>query len=205
MRVVYSRLVVAVSVATVVPTHFAVTPANVVHHNGSRPQPADTMRPQTTSQSAASLELPLTFARHSGDLDGMVKRHEIRALVVPGRSSFFYDRGHPEGIYYEAFDEFQRFVNHKVKTGNLKITVAYIPVRPEQLEQALLEGVGDVVAYGVIVTPEREEKVLFTSPIYFNVKQVIVTGPKASPLANLEDLSGTRTEEIRAERWASCR
>jgi hypothetical protein len=31
---------------------------------------------------SATLSLPLNFERHTGDLDGMVKRHEIRALVV---------------------------------------------------------------------------------------------------------------------------
>ena len=46
-----------------------------------------------------------------GDLDSMLKRREIRALVVPSRSGFFYDQGHPHGIYFEALDEFQRFVN----------------------------------------------------------------------------------------------
>ena len=120
----------------------------------------------------------------------MVKRHEIRALVVPSRSGFFYDKGHPQGIYFEALDEFQRFVNRKFRTGSLKINVTYVPVRPEQLEKALLEAVGDVVAYGVEVTPEREKKVLFTTPIDSNVKQVIVTGPKAPTITSLDDLSG---------------
>src|SRR5271167_3022374 len=105
---------------------------------------------------SASLSLPLKFEKHTGDLDGMVARHEIRALVVYSRSGFFYDAGQPEGIYHEALDEFQRFVNQKYKTGALKIDVTYIPVRPEELEQALLEGVGDVIAFGVIVTPERK-------------------------------------------------
>lgn len=142
------------------------------------------------SHSTASLELPITFERRVGDLDGMLKRHEIRALVVPSRSGFFYDKGHPQGIYFEALDEFQRFVNRRFRTGSLKINVTYLPVRPEQLENALLEGVGDVVAYGVEVTPEREKKVLFTTPIDSNVKQVIVTGPKAPTIRGLEDLSG---------------
>ncbi len=141
-------------------------------------------------KSTASLELPITFARHLGDLEGMKKRHEIRVLVVPSHSGFFYDRGLPHGIYYEAFDEFQRFANQKLRTGNLKVNVTFIPVRPEQLEHALLEGVGDVVGYGVVVTPEREKMVLFTTPIDSNVKQVLVTGPKAPPIATLADLSG---------------
>ena len=69
-------------------------------------------------------------------------------------------------------------MNKKFRTGSLKINVTYLPVRPEQLEKALLEGVGDVVAYGVEVAPEREKKVLFTAPIDSNVKQVIVAGPE---------------------------
>ena len=139
---------------------------------------------------SAALSLPLNFERHTGDLDGMVKRHEIRALVVYSRSGFFYDAGQPEGIYYEALDEFQGFVNQRFRTGALKINVTCIPVRPEQLEQALLQGVGDVIAFGVIVTPEREKQVLFTTPIDSHVKQVLVTGPKAPAITSLEDLSG---------------
>lgn len=120
----------------------------------------------------------------------MVKRHTIRVLVVPSRSGFFYDKGQPQGIYFEAFNEFQRFANQKLKTGSLKLNIVFIPVRPEQLEKALLDGVADVIGYGVIVTSERERTVLFTSPIYSNVKQVIVTGAKAPPITTLEDLGG---------------
>ena len=120
----------------------------------------------------------------------MKKRHEIRVLVVPSHCRIFYDRGIPHGIFYEAFNEFQRFANQKLRTGNLKMNLTFIPVRFEQLEAALLEGVGDVVGYGVIVTPEREKLVLFTSPIDRDVKQVLVTGPKAPAITNLEELSG---------------
>src|SRR5271157_5544492 len=93
----------------------------------------------TDAQSAPLLELPLTFERHVGDLDEMRKRHEIRILVVPSRSGFFYDQGQPQGIFYEAFNEFQRFVNQKYKTGSLKISVTYLPMETEQLEQALMQ------------------------------------------------------------------
>ena len=145
---------------------------------------------QHPSQSTATLELLMNFERHVGDLDGMVKRRQIRVLVIPSRSGFFYDKGQPHGVYYEAFDEFQRFVNAKYKSGSLKINVTYLPVRIEQLEQALLQGMGDVIGFPLIVTPEREQLALFTSPIHPNVKQVIVTGPKLSQITTLEDLSG---------------
>jgi hypothetical protein len=49
---------------------------------------------------------PLNFERHTGDLDEMVKRGSIRALVVYSRSGFFYVNGKPEGIYYHALQYF---------------------------------------------------------------------------------------------------
>jgi membrane-bound lytic murein transglycosylase MltF len=185
MRCAHIKLIFVLTGATTV---FAAGFAEKRSEAPAQSEPAASQ--DQASHSTATLELPITFERRVGDLDGMLKRHEIRALVVPSRSGFFYDKGHPQGIYFEALDEFQRFVNRRFRTGSLKINVTYLPVRPEQLENALLEGVGDVVAYGVEVTPEREKRVLFTTPIDSNVKQVIVTGPKAPPITGLEDLSG---------------
>jgi membrane-bound lytic murein transglycosylase MltF len=182
--------VFALTTAAITAAGFAATHSRASPRLDSKSQSPAAVPGNQASQSTSSLELPITFARKLGDIDGMVKRHQIRALVVPSRSGFFYDKGQPEGIYYEALNEFQRFVNERYKTGALKINVTYIPVRPEQLESALLDGVGDVIAYGVIVTREREKKVLFTTPIDSNVKQVVVSGPKAPPIASLDDLSG---------------
>jgi membrane-bound lytic murein transglycosylase MltF len=189
MAVVLVRLVLAVTAATLISTPFVAGSIYGPSQPESIHQAAAKPRPEAT-QPTGSLELPISFERQVGDLAGMVKRHQIRALVVPSRSGFFYDMGRPQGIYYEALDEFQRFVNQKLKTDTLRINVTFIPVRPEQLEYALSEGVGDVVAYGVIVTPERQNSFLLTTPIYSKVKQVIVTGPKASAISTLEDLSG---------------
>jgi membrane-bound lytic murein transglycosylase MltF len=183
-------LIVPLTIVTVFSASFNYEYVRAAPQSKAKPQSAAAPSQENTPQSSAALELPINFERRVGDLDAMLKRHEIRILVVPGQSSFFYDKGHPEGIYFEAFDEFQRFANQKFKSSNLKMNVTYIPVRPEQLEKALLDGVGDVIGYGVIVTPEREKNALFTTPIDPNVKQVIVTGPKSPPIATLEDLSG---------------
>jgi membrane-bound lytic murein transglycosylase MltF len=184
------KILSALATATILSTSFAVTRGQVRLPPEPNQQSRSAVPPNQNSPRAQSLELPINFERRVGDLDEMLKRHEIRALVVNSRSGFFYDKGQPQGISYEALEEFQRFVNTKYKTGALKTNVIYIPVRPEQLERALLEGVGDVIAYGVIVTPEREKKVLFTTPIDSNVKQVVVSGPKAPPIMTIDDLSG---------------
>ena len=146
--------------------------------------------PDSASLPQHSLVLPVTFERHVGDLDVMLARRRVRALVVYSRSGFFYDKGHPRGIYYEAAEEFQNFLNKTLKTGRLKIYVTFIPVRPDQLEEALTQGIGDLIAAGVVVTPARQQKVDFTVPTATDVKQIIVTGPAGPSLRTIDDLSG---------------
>jgi len=104
--------------------------------------------------------------------------------------SAFYDKGHPQGITYEALQEFQKFVNQKLKTGTLNVTVTFIPMRPDQIEAALTEGVGDIIAYGLVVTPEREQRVAFSTPVQTNVTQIVVSGPDFGPVSGIADLSG---------------
>ncbi len=145
---------------------------------------------KTVPQSADS-GLPLTFARQTGDLDAMVKRGSIRALVLYSRSGFFYVNGRPEGIYYQAMQYFEQFVNQKLHTRQ-HLQVTFIPVRPDQLEAALTEGVGDLIAYGLVVTPEREQQVAFSIPIQTDVKQIVVTRKDFGTLSSLADLGGKK-------------
>ncbi len=162
---------------------------------------ATAAEPQAASASATSSDkrppqsptsgLPLTFARHTDDLDAMVKRGNIRALVLYSRSGFFYVNGRPEGIDYEALQYFEQFVNQNLHTRQ-HVQVTFIPVRPDQVEAALTQGVGDLIAYGLVVTPEREQQVAFSIPIQTDVKQIIVTGKDFGPVSSLEDLGGKK-------------
>ena len=138
----------------------------------------------------AGLTLPLAFAKHTGDLDEMVKRRTIRALVIIDPISFFYQNGLPKGVTYEALEEFQKYVNDKFKTGTLKVKVVYTPLRPDQMAAALNEGIGDIIATPVVVTPEREQIVAFSAPISQHVTQLIVTGPSLPNVASFDDLAG---------------
>ena len=125
-----------------------------------------------------------------GDFDAMKKRRVIRALVVYNKTNYFIDRGTPRGITYEALKLFEDEINRKYKTGNLKIHVAFVPVRRTELAQALSEGRGDIAAAGLTVTPERLERFDFSRPTASNVTEILVSGPSAEPLAAIDDLSG---------------
>lgn len=158
----------------------------------AQPQTADGGAADGKSPRSADAGLPMSFERRTGDLDQMVKRQSIRALVLYSRSGFFYVDGRPQGIYYEALREFEQFVNERLHTGKNHIQVTFIPLRPDQIESALTSGVGDLIAYGVAVTPEREQQVAFSVPILTDVKQVLVTGREFGPVSSLQDLSGKR-------------
>jgi ABC-type amino acid transport substrate-binding protein len=136
-----------------------------------------------------SLTLPTGFGRRTGDLDEMVKQRSIRALTIVNKVGFFYQMGRPQGIQYEALREFEKFVNQKMKTGRLPVQVVFLPMRPDQLEAALTQGLGDLIAYGVAITPEREKSVAFSIPIQKNVPEVVVTGPALSGASSFDDLA----------------
>lgn len=155
---------------------------------GSAEQPAAPAA--SPAESSANMALPTPFGKSTDDLDAMLKRRNIRAIVMINPIGFFYDKGHPMGAQFEALREFETFVNQKYKTGSLKVKVSFIPLRPDQVEPALLQGVGDVVAYELVVTPERQQKVAFTVPIRSNVKQVVVSGPNFGNVASVDDLGG---------------
>jgi ABC-type amino acid transport substrate-binding protein len=96
----------------------------------------------------------------------------------------------PRGVIYETLEEFQKFTNKQLNTGTLAVKVTFLPVRLDQLEAALNQGMGDIVAMGVVVTPERENGVAFSVPIQTNVTQIIVTGPEYAAVSTLEGLGG---------------
>ena len=157
---------------------------------GRQSTPQDAPSPNAKAPGASSLIMGAPFGIHTDDLDAMERRGNIRALVLINPIGFFYDNGQPMGIMYEALRAFETYVNEKLKTSSIKVQVTFIPVRPDQVEAALTQGVGDFVAYSLVITPERQQQVAFTVPIETDVKQIIVSGAKFGTASKLEDLGG---------------
>jgi membrane-bound lytic murein transglycosylase MltF len=139
---------------------------------------------------SGGLVLPVGLTRDTGDLDEMVKRRNIRALVILNPISFFYDKGQPRGVMYETLEEFQKFANQKLRRGKLQVKVTFFPMRIDQIEEALTEGMGDMIAYGVAVTPDREKRVAFSTPLQTDVTQIVVTGTNFGTVSTMADLGG---------------
>jgi membrane-bound lytic murein transglycosylase MltF len=174
------------------PATYIRSAAATVGVTNSPPQAAKGLSSEKKSAQAGERGLPLTFARETGDLNSMVKRRRIRALVFYSRTGFFYVNGRPQGINYEALRAFEQFVNQKLNTRKQFIQVTFVPIRPDQAETYLTQGVGDLIAYGLVVTPEREKKVAFSIPIATNIKQIVVTGKGFGQATSLQDLSGKK-------------
>jgi len=153
-------------------------------------QPATAFASVENKSTSTGGNLWAPFGLHTDDLNAMVKRRNIRALVMINPIGFFYDNGQPMGIMYDALSALETYVNQKFKTGALKIQVSFISVGPDQAETALMQGVGDFVAYALVVTPQRQQQAAFTVPLETNAQQLLVTGPNFGKVTSLDDLSG---------------
>jgi ABC-type amino acid transport substrate-binding protein len=115
----------------------------------------------------------------TGDLDGMVERRSIRALVPYNNTHFFLDRGRMHGATYESLMKFEEQLNRKLKRKNLRIKISFIPVFRDELIPALLDGKGDIAAAGLTITQARRNVVDFTDPVATGVDEIVVAAPKA--------------------------
>jgi membrane-bound lytic murein transglycosylase MltF len=125
-----------------------------------------------------------------GDLDGMLQRRRIRALVPYSRTTYFVERGVPRGASYDALAAFETEINRRHRTGKLKCHVVFVVTPRDQLLSALLAGRGDVAAGALTVTPARSRLVEFSQPFATGIDEVVVTGPYSPTLSTLDDLSG---------------
>jgi membrane-bound lytic murein transglycosylase MltF len=125
-----------------------------------------------------------------GDFDGMVKRNEIRVLVVYSKTFFFVDRADKRGITHDLMKEFETFINKKLNRKTLKVRVVFIPVRRDQLMNKLAEGYGDIAAANLTITSRRLERVDFSDPFATGIKEVVVTMADEQPMKSFDGLEG---------------
>jgi membrane-bound lytic murein transglycosylase MltF len=137
-----------------------------------------------------------------GDLDGMTKRRVIRVLTVQSPIFYFVDRGREAGLTYETIKDFEKDLNAKLGNKVVTVHVIAIPVARDQLLPRLVAGEGDLAAAALTITPQRKAKVDFSTPIGTGVREVLVTGPAAPPIATVDDLSGKEVYVRRSSSYA---
>jgi len=149
--------------------------------------------PAQSPANAADADLEVLARKPwKGDLDGMMQRRLIRALVVPTRTQYWVERGQQTGYAYDALVAFEAEINKKyhAKNKNIRVHVLFIPTSRKELGPKLRDGLGDIAAAALTVTAERERDFDFGTPFVTGVKEIVITGPGAPPLATPQDLAG---------------
>lgn len=126
----------------------------------------------------------------TGDFDGMKEKRLIRILVPYSKPFFFLDKGSKRVTAYDLGTAFESWLNKKFKMKTLKIHALFIPTARDRLIPGLIEGLGDIAAGNLTITPDRSKRVDFSIPGLKDVKELVVTGPSAPPLNMLKDLGG---------------
>jgi membrane-bound lytic murein transglycosylase MltF len=154
------------------------------------PQSREAAQPEQSELKSSFDAFPALKEPWTGDLDGMVERGFIRALVTYSKTNYFFDGANQRGITYEALREFEELLNQRLGRRMLKVDIIIIPVRRDELFPALVSGLGDIAAANLTITPERLEQVDFSDPFAQEISEVIVTGPGGPTLGSLDELAG---------------
>ena len=125
-----------------------------------------------------------------GDLDSMIARRRIRALVPFTHAFYYIDGKERKGIAYEALNLFEKSLNKELGFHPPRVRIVFIPVNRSQIVPLLRDGYADMAFAGMTITPERQELVDFSIPTISGLREVVVGGPIAPKLSSLRDLSG---------------
>jgi membrane-bound lytic murein transglycosylase MltF len=125
-----------------------------------------------------------------GDFDEMLKRRVIRVLTVQNPVLHAVDRGREIGMTYDAVKAFEKRINAKAGNKIVTVNVIALPVARDELIPRLLAGQGDIAAAALTVTHDRQKLVDFSLPFASDVREVLVSGADAPPLAGIDDLAG---------------
>ena len=148
-------------------------------------------------EEAASLEVNKKWL---GDFEKMVDNRLIRVLIPYSKTFYFLDKATQRGASYEMVKVFEKTINKQLKTRHLKVNVLFIPTSRDRLIPALAEGFGDIAVGNLTITEKRLQRVDFSNPIATGINEILVTGPKSSPVKDISDLSG---QEIHVRKSSS--
>jgi membrane-bound lytic murein transglycosylase MltF len=136
----------------------------------------------------------------TGDLDGMKSRRLIRILVPYSKTIYFIDKGEELGTAAEFGEALGKWLNSGNKNELQRVRIAFVPTPRERLLTALNEGLGDIAAGNLTITPDRLRTADFTKPALRDVREILVTGPSAPAISKIEELAG---KEIYARKSSS--
>lgn len=106
-----------------------------------------------------------SFPEVNLDIDAIVKRGYINALVDNNSISYFIYKGQPMGYEYELL---KRLADHLQVDLKIKVTSGI-----ENAIDQLNKGQGDILAFPLTINKSRKKLIAFTNP-HFNTYQVLI-------------------------------
>jgi len=122
-----------------------------------------------------------SLERYTGDLDVMKRKKVLRVLTRNNSSAYFVSHGQEMGFQYELAKAFADELG-------LRMTVIVPPSR-DDLQSALLEGEGDLIAAGTTITATRAEKLRFTPAVRRSPRVAVVKRGNKKKLTTEADLA----------------
>ncbi len=99
------------------------------------------------------------------DLDSILSDGVLHALIDNSTTSYFVYRGEPMGFEYELLSRF---------SDDLGIDLAIRPIKNmNAIIDSLIDQKGDIIAANLTVTKDRNEQVLFSSPLIYSPQVLI--------------------------------
>ncbi|XCN72578.1 MAG: transglycosylase SLT domain-containing protein [Candidatus Electrothrix aestuarii] len=125
-----------------------------------------------------------------GDLDGMLKRGQLRVLIPFSRTFFFRDKEQEFGLSVDILKRYEQFLSEQVAFGDKKTELVFLPTPKEHLVDELIAGKGDIAVADINLEPEQENAVKLVSPVNLEIREILVTGPHSPQFKNIFNLSG---------------
>jgi membrane-bound lytic murein transglycosylase MltF len=125
-----------------------------------------------------------------GDLDSMIARRKIRALVPYTHLYYYIDGKERRGIAFDAMNLFEKSINDQLGYYPPRVRVLFIPVNRSQVIPLLRDGYGDIGYAGITITEDRKKLADFSLPTVTGLKEIVVGGRRSPILHTLADLSG---------------
>jgi membrane-bound lytic murein transglycosylase MltF len=125
-----------------------------------------------------------------GDLDSMIVRRSIRALVPYTYLYYTINLKKRSGIAFEALTLFENSLNKQLRLKPHQVRIIFIPVNRHQVIPLLEKGYADLAFAGMTITEERKKKVDFSVPSITGLKEIVIGGPASPKLNSLADLAG---------------
>jgi membrane-bound lytic murein transglycosylase MltF len=125
-----------------------------------------------------------------GDLKEIRERRILRVLVSYNRTNFFHTKRGDRGIEHDLMKEYEKYINRGPRKKRYKTHIVFLARPFERLIPDLKAGLGDIVASGLTITPERQAFIDFSEPYIKDVKEILVSNTNNPAPKTLQELSG---------------